>query len=137
MSLPSIAPVSVAVMQPPTQVPAPVPSAATSTDTRAAIEPTAQASRSADATTGQGTDANEAVPATAAELQEALDQFKTAISVVANELTFSIDEDSGRTLVKIIDRETDEVIKQIPSEEMLQIAKALDKLQGLLVKQDA
>lgn len=137
MSLPSIAPASVAVMQPPTQIPAPVPTAATSTDTRVAIEPSARTGRSADAATGQGTDAKEAVPATAAELKEALDQFKTAISVVANELTFSIDEDSGRTLVKIIDRETEEVIKQIPSEEMLQIAKALDKLQGLLVKQDA
>ena len=32
---------------------------------------------------------------------------------------------------------TNEVIRQIPSEEMLEIAKALDRLQGLLVKQKA
>jgi flagellar protein FlaG len=69
-------------------------------------------------------------------LQQAMDDVQTAIKSIANDLTFSIDEDTGRTLVKIVDRETDEVIKQIPSEEMLRIAKALDKLQGLLVKQE-
>lgn len=71
------------------------------------------------------------------DLQQALKEVQTAIDVVANDLRFSIDEDTGRTLIKIVDRETDEVIKQIPSEEFLRIARALDKFQGLLVKQEA
>lgn len=71
-----------------------------------------------------------------ADLQQALKEVQTAINGVANDLRFSIDEDTGRTLIKIVDRETDEVIKQIPSEELLRIAKALDKFQGLLVKQE-
>ncbi|MDA0189672.1 MAG: flagellar protein FlaG, partial [Proteobacteria bacterium] len=59
------------------------------------------------------------------------------VSPVASDIQFSIDEDTGTTVVKIIDRTTDEVIRQIPSEEMLDIAKALDRLQGLLIKQKA
>lgn len=69
-------------------------------------------------------------------LEKALEDVRNALRPVANELMFSIDDDTGRTLVKIVDRETDEVIKQIPSEELLRISKALDKLQGLLVKQE-
>ena len=56
---------------------------------------------------------------------------------LANELAFSIDQDSGRTVVKIIDSSTDEVIRQIPSKEMLAIADALDQIQGMLLKQKA
>lgn len=70
------------------------------------------------------------------DLKQALKEVQTAINSVANDLRFSIDEDTGRTLIKIVDRQTDEVIKQIPSEELLRIAKALDKFQGLLVKQE-
>jgi flagellar protein FlaG len=40
-------------------------------------------------------------------------------------------------VVKVTDTETDKVIKQIPSKEALELAKALDKLRGLLVKQEA
>ena len=74
-------------------------------------------------------EAKEEAPKSAKEVQ-------TAISGVTNDLRFSIDEDTGRTLIKIVDRETDEVIKQIPSEEFLRISRALDKFQGLLVKQE-
>ncbi len=56
---------------------------------------------------------------------------------VAQNLLFSIDDDTGRTIVKIVDSQTDEVIRQMPSEEVLAISKAIDKLQGLLIKQQA
>jgi len=70
-------------------------------------------------------------------LQQALADFQAALKPVASGLDFSVDDDSGRVIVKIVDSETNEVIKQIPSEEMMRISKALDKLQGLLVKQEA
>ncbi|NMF99666.1 flagellar protein FlaG [Aromatoleum toluolicum] len=72
-----------------------------------------------------------------AQINQALEEVRKAISPVAQDLRFSIDDDTGRTVVKIIDSSTDEVIKQIPSEEVLAIAKALDKLRGLLVRQEA
>ena len=63
--------------------------------------------------------------------------MKKAIAPVAQNLLFSIDDDTGRTIVKIVDSQTDEVIRQMPSEEVLAISKAIDKLQGLLIKQQA
>lgn len=74
---------------------------------------------------------------TSEALQQALADFQAALKPVASGLDFSVDDDSGRVIVKIVDSETNEVIKQIPSEEMMRISKALDKLQGLLVKQEA
>lgn len=71
------------------------------------------------------------------DIRNAVEKVKEFVSPVASDIQFSIDEDTGTTVVKIIDRTTDEVIRQIPSEEMLDIAKALDRLQGLLIKQKA
>ena len=77
------------------------------------------------------------IAATPQELQEAVDSMNDFVSSLSNTLNFSIDKETGRTVVKVIDRATDEVIKQIPSEEMLAIAKAIDKLKGLLIQQKA
>ena len=50
---------------------------------------------------------------------------------------FSLDADTGRVVVKIIDSATQEVVRQIPMEEMLALAQALDKFQGLLLQTKA
>lgn len=71
------------------------------------------------------------------EVQQAVEEVRKAITPVAQDLLFSIDEDTGKTVVKVVDASTDEVIRQIPSEEIISIAKAIDKLQGLLVQQKA
>jgi flagellar protein FlaG len=73
----------------------------------------------------------------AKELQEAVGIIEQAVRTTTDELNFSIDEESGRTVVKVIDKTTDEVIRQFPSKEVLDIARALDKLQGMLVKEKA
>ncbi len=52
-------------------------------------------------------------------------------------LEFSIDEESHRTVVKVVDQQTKELIRQMPSVEALEIAKALDRVQGLLINQKA
>lgn len=39
-----------------------------------------------------------------------------------NEMTFALDRDTRRTVVRIVDRQTREVIRQIPSEEILRMA---------------
>ncbi|MCX8017303.1 MAG: flagellar protein FlaG [Rhodocyclaceae bacterium] len=58
-------------------------------------------------------------------------------SKAPNSLQFSIDETTGKTVVKITDATTGETIRQIPAEELLAIARSLDKLQGLLLRQEA
>lgn len=76
-------------------------------------------------------------PVDPAEISAALEDVRKAIQPIASELSFSLDEDSGRMLLRIIDRETDEVIRQIPSEELIRIAQALDRFQGLFLNKEA
>lgn len=75
--------------------------------------------------------------ASPADIAQALDEVQSAIKTITNELQFSIDDDTGKTVVKVVDTSTNEVIKQFPSEELLRISKALDKFQGLLLQQEA
>eukprot|EP00906_Rhabdomonas_costata_P014533 RCo020888 len=71
------------------------------------------------------------------DVAKAASQVSKFVSPVNTDIQFSIDNDTDMTVVKVIDKSTKEVIRQIPGEEILQIAKALDRLQGLLVKQQA
>jgi flagellar protein FlaG len=52
-------------------------------------------------------------------------------------LEFTLDEDSDRAIVKVVDQKTREVLRQIPSEEVLELSKALDLSQGMLIRQKA
>jgi flagellar protein FlaG len=70
-------------------------------------------------------------------VEQAMEEVRNAIAPMAQDLLFSIEEDTGKTIIKVVDSSTDEVIRQIPSEEIITIAKALDNLQGLLLKQKA
>lgn len=72
-----------------------------------------------------------------AQVKQAVQNINKTMQALSQNLEFTIDEDSDRTIVKVIDQETKEVIRQMPSKETLEIAKALDKVQGLLIRQKA
>lgn len=71
------------------------------------------------------------------QLEEAVKAVNDFLKPLNNSLQFNVDDDTGKTIVKVIDSSTKEVIKQFPSEEMLAIAKAIDKMKGLLIQQKA
>lgn len=75
-------------------------------------------------------------PATA-ELSAVVDRARAAVREVASNLEFSVDGDTGKTVVRVVDTSTQELIRQIPSEEMLSIARHMDRLEGLLIKSKA
>ena len=56
---------------------------------------------------------------------------------VSSTIQFSLDEGTGRTVVKMVDTQTDEVLRQFPSEEMLAISRSIDRMQGLLINRKA
>jgi flagellar protein FlaG len=73
-----------------------------------------------------------------ANVEQAVAKVKVQIQAISNNsLDFAIDDSSGKTIVRVTDRESGELIRQIPSQEMLEIARSLDRLQGILVKQKA
>lgn len=71
------------------------------------------------------------------QIDRAMAEVKRALPPVARNLQFSIDKDTGRSVVKVVDSSTNEVIRQIPSEELLAIARSIDNFSGLFVKQKA
>lgn len=72
-----------------------------------------------------------------AEVDTAVKQINEFISPILQSIQFSTDNDSGRVVVKVVDSETQKVLRQIPNEEVLAISKTLDKLQGLIIRQTA
>lgn len=66
-------------------------------------------------------------------LQTALSEMTAHVQNLQRALQFSVDEDSGETVVKVIDSDTKEVIRQIPSEELLAIANRLRSTAGVLL----
>jgi flagellar protein FlaG len=70
-------------------------------------------------------------------LRQSVEELNEFVLPYNTSLRFSIEEEMGTVIVKVTDKETQEVIKQIPSEEAIELAKALDKLKGLLIQQQA
>ena len=72
-----------------------------------------------------------------AAVKKAIASVKEAIKPVGGALEFKVDESSGRTIVRVVDLETQQVIRQIPSEEMVELARVLERLEGLLLNKRA
>lgn len=82
-------------------------------------------------------EAQEAARQARQSLQKGVNDINKFVQTFNKDINFSVDEDTGRLVVKVVDKETKEVIKQIPSEEALRLADSLEKLQGLLIRQQA
>lgn len=64
-------------------------------------------------------------------------QLNDYTQLINREIQFSVDEATDRTVVKVIDSKTDEVIRQIPSEEVLRIAESMENFSGMLLQEQA
>ncbi|HHG74335.1 MAG TPA: flagellar protein FlaG [Persephonella sp.] len=65
-------------------------------------------------------------------LKKAVENMNKKFEMLNSQLKVEVDEDTGIRVVKIVDKETKEVVRQIPPEVMLKIAKYLDEVAGLL-----
>ncbi len=65
--------------------------------------------------------------------QRMLDELAKDIEILHSVgLSFAQHKDSGRTMVSVMNRDTDEVIREIPSEEILDMAVKMEEMVGLL-----
>jgi len=65
-------------------------------------------------------------------LEELVKELEKKLSMLNTQLKISIDKDTDMVVVKVIDKETKKVIRQIPPEYVLKIVKYLDEIAGLL-----
>lgn len=70
-------------------------------------------------------------------LSKAVKMLNDHVAPALQSIEFSIDQETNRTIVKVIDTATQKVLRQIPNEEVMAISKTLDKLQGLMIRQTA
>ena len=66
------------------------------------------------------------------QVKEAVKDIQEFVSSVTTDLRFSVDKETGRTIVSVVDSETKQVVRQIPAQEIMAIARNIDRMQGLL-----
>jgi flagellar protein FlaG len=72
------------------------------------------------------------------ELDVAVERLNQAPNVSAHNLKFRVDDQTERVIVKVVDKETGETVREIPPEEVLAIAESIERYQrGLLLSQEA
>lgn len=65
--------------------------------------------------------------------QEVLKELAKDLEIIHNVgLNFSLHKATGRTMVKVVNKETEELIREIPSEEILNLAARLDEMVGMI-----
>lgn len=66
------------------------------------------------------------------KLVEALNDY---MDMLQTTLGFSIDDNDHDVIITVKNRETDEIVRQIPSEELVQIQEKMEELTGLILNQ--
>ncbi len=87
--------------------------------------------------TAEGQNVPVATQVDAAEVGKAVQSINAYIQNLRRDLQFTVDEDTDRVIVRVIDSETQEVIRQIPSDEVLALARSLEKNQGIILRAQA
>ena len=73
--------------------------------------------------------------ATSTQVSSAVAEINKSLQLASIGVQFEFDKEARTMVTKVIDVESGEVIRQMPSEEVVRFSKALGKLQGLLVSQ--
>jgi len=71
------------------------------------------------------------------QVKQAVEHLNKFVQTMNTDVRFSVDADTGMRVVKVVDVKTKDVVFQFPSEEVIAIAKSLDTLQGMLIRQKA
>ncbi len=100
-----------------------------SAETMKPTEPQASKQVQPEVHTRQGTGQQYSVE----ELQEAVESLNQTVDAVDRALEFDIHQDTNRILVRVVDKATEEVIREVPPERVLDLMAELRKLVGLLV----
>ncbi|MCC5810652.1 MAG: flagellar protein FlaG [Ectothiorhodospiraceae bacterium] len=76
-------------------------------------------------------------PIRAEDVDSAVRDINEFVQSVQRDLRFSVDENSGRTIITVLDSQTEEVVRQIPPEKLVAAAENIEHLRGLLFEAKA
>jgi len=69
-------------------------------------------------------------PITPKQLEKVAQQLQDFVGDLNRNIEFSVDKDSGRDVIKVIDKNTGDLLKQYPSEEVLTLVSKLSEMIG-------
>lgn len=75
-------------------------------------------------------DKREPMPGTVNTLDDTLDQINNSLQAWSTGIRFNMDDEAQRLVVSIVDNTTGEVLRTVPSDAVIQIAKMIVQLQG-------
>lgn len=104
-----------------------VPTAAESANDNTSVQ--VEKSRANDVQVDQQNADNQNREGRAEDIELAVQEVQAFLQVQNRNLAFSIDEDTQRSVVTVKDSESGDVIRQIPSEEVLKLAERIKSLQ--------
>jgi len=67
------------------------------------------------------------------EVRESVKDVNEIVDKVKEGISFQIHEDTEKMMVKVVDLNTDEVIKELPPEEMLDLQARIHEMVGILI----
>ena len=71
----------------------------------------------------------------AKQVLQSLDDINKVMAGFAISVQFQIDPDYKELIVKVVDQDTGKLIRQMPTEDVVKMSKAMDNLKGLLFAQ--
>jgi flagellar protein FlaG len=81
---------------------------------------------------GQDLPANPPPEMPTRDIEGAVRRLNELMAERERSLSFRVDESSGRTVITVLDATTREIVRQIPSEEVLALARAIETSGALL-----
>jgi flagellar protein FlaG len=102
-----------------------------------AIKSDAQAVAQVAATPIKPSGVSEASQPSREVVAKAAEQLQSFVQSMGRNLSFSVDESSGYNVVRVVNPDTGELIRQLPSEELLKISRDFQRLNNVLVSQSA
>jgi len=101
-----------------------VPVATPATPVAAAVSPTPAESLPSSPEAGKAQ--AESTTTDSSQLQKAVSKLNDYVQNLQRKLSFSVSAETGRTIIKVYDAETDELIRQIPPDETIRLAESID-----------
>lgn len=76
--------------------------------------------------------ATENTQLTVQEVSETVEALNSVMQQMERGISFQVDDQSGRQVIQVIDRDSGDVIKQMPSEDLLKLINHMQEMQNIL-----
>ena len=65
-------------------------------------------------------------------IREKVQELEAALPKASNSLVFSVDEVLNRAVITVVDKKSGEIVRTLPSDEVIRVVHNIDKMKGIL-----